>query len=151
MKRVWPISRDISTRSSFEIAGFADGVSAWALGLSGLFTAGRLEDVSREWGEGRGAFCCLQEPLKGKGRTAGLREYRVPTCGALGVSLRMPPGHDLGGGLRQESGSEPRFPPLSDGGKVGKSPMKWPRKSSVSGTQNTGTLGSFLSRQDAQS
>lgn len=59
MGHALPINRDIGTQSSFEIAGpdsapemrFANEVSALALGPSGLFTAGDLEDV--EMGGGR--------------------------------------------------------------------------------------------------
>lgn len=74
-----PVSRDILTHGGFERAGpgsaprirFANGVSALALGLSGLFMAGDLEDGSREGEEGHEAFRCSQEPYKGRRKVQG--------------------------------------------------------------------------------
>lgn len=72
LRHALPINGDILTQRRFEIAGlgsaprisFANGVSVLALGLSGLFTAGDLEDVGPEGEEGLGALFACRSPAK---------------------------------------------------------------------------------------
>lgn len=80
-----PNNRDILTQNSFEIAEpgsaprrLANEVSVLALGLSGLFAAGDLEDTEPEGKEGFGAFSDLQEPCKGSWKIVWLPG--IPLC-----------------------------------------------------------------------
>lgn len=113
------------TQSGFEIAGpgsaprirLANGVSALAVGPSGLFIAGDLEVVSREGEEGHGASVAFRSPTKAEGRCMASwhpaeNECGVSSCGVPGVNMRP------GRALQQESCSEPQFPPPSDGMKL---------------------------------